>query len=395
MRSPWGAGRPVRVLAGESAAERIGRDLSRRRFLGMAAVAGATGLLAACTPSGRGPSPAPSGTDRRIAGGLSIGTWGAYDAPEVLESFTQTFGPAVTLDSYGSNEEMLAKLDAGAAYDLVVPTSTYLPPMIARGRLRRLDRDRIPNLANVDAAYRGMPWDPDDEFSVCKAWGTTGFLYDTTVIRRELSTWADFLDAAQREASGATTMLDAKEDVAGAYFWANGIDWMTTDEAELAAAEDFLVNTLAPHLQGFDSAPSEARIPDATSALVQDWNGDARFGILASDEPERWRWVLGAPRTELWMDCWAIPADAANPDAAHAFIDWVLEPPHSLAELEFTGYHTGTAGVERAARDAGVELPEMIFFSPEQLETMDEGELTAAQPRLVEILDAAKARVGA
>ncbi|KZE88788.1 Spermidine-binding periplasmic protein SpuE [Agromyces sp. NDB4Y10] len=388
---------PVRILASTAAAKAISAELSRRRFLSFAAAAGATGLLAACSPGGQS-SNAPQATGGELENSLSIYTWGDYDAPEVLEAFTAELGPTIQLDSFGSNEELISKLVAAkgtSGYDIVVPTGIFIPQMIENGLLTKLNRDLIPNIEYVDDAYLGRAWDPENEYSICKAWGTTGYVYDKTVITRELATWADFLDAAQNEASGRTSVLDDPGDLTGMYFWANGIDWNTTDEADLAAAEEFIVNTLAPNISAFDSYPGGAAIPQATHALMQAWNGDARIGILESPDPDRWQWVLPGPETEIWMDNWAIAAGAPNPEAAHAFIDYVLTPENSLLELDYIGYHTGGKDIEQAAEDAGIEMLDLVFFSDEQLATMREGEVNEAQQTRVDIWNKAKAAAGA
>jgi spermidine/putrescine transport system substrate-binding protein len=388
---------PVRILASTAAAKAISAELSRRRFLSFAAAAGATGLLAACSPGGQSAS-APQATGGELENSLSIYTWGDYDAPEVLEGFTADLGPSIQMDSFGSNEELISKLVAAkgtSGYDIVVPTGIFIPQMIENGLLTKFNRDLIPNIEHVDDAYLGRAWDPENEYSICKAWGTTGFVYDKSVITRELATWADFLDAAQNEASGKTSVLDDPGDLTGMYFWANGIDWNTTDESELAAAEEFIVNTLAPNISAFDSYPGGAAIPQATHALMQAWNGDARIGILESPDPDRWQWVLPGPETEIWMDNWAIAAGAPNPEAAHAFIDYVLTPENSLLELDYIGYHTGGKDIEQAAADAGIEMLDLVFFSDEQLATMREGDINDAQQARVDIWNKAKAAAGA
>jgi spermidine/putrescine transport system substrate-binding protein len=388
---------PVRILASTAAAKAISAELSRRRFLSFAAAAGATGLLAACSPGGQSAS-APQATGGELENSLSIYTWGDYDAPEVLEGFTADLGPSIQMDSFGSNEELISKLVAAkgtSGYDIVVPTGIFIPQMIENGLLTKFNRDLIPNIEHVDDAYLGRAWDPENEYSICKAWGTTGFVYDKSVITRELATWADFLDAAQNEASGKTSVLDDPGDLTGMYFWANGIDWNTTDESELAAAEEFIVNTLAPNISAFDSYPGGAAIPQATHALMQAWNGDARIGILESPDPDRWQWVLPGPETEIWMDNWAIAAGAPNPEAAHAFIDYVLTPENSLLELDYIGYHTGGKDIEQAAADAGIEMLDLVFFSDEQLATMREGDINEAQQVRVDIWNKAKAAAGA
>lgn len=397
MSRPTPPGDGLRILAHAGAARTIGRELSRRRFLGFAAAAGAAGLLAGCAPAST--SGAPQASGGALEGKVSIFTWGDYDAPEVLEGFTAELGPKITVSSFSSNEEMVAKLVGArgtSGYDIVVPTGLFIQPMADHGLLEPLNHDLIPNLKHMDPEFLGRTFDPENRYSVCKAWGTTGFVYDTEVIQRELTDWNDFIDAAMNEASGRTSLLDDPAELTGLYFWANGIDWNTTDPDDLDAAEAFLVNELAPHISAFDSNPGSGAIPQGTQALLQAFNGDARLGILeTANRPERWKWVLGGPTTELWMDNWAIPAGAPSPEAAHAFIDWVLEPENALAEVEYIGYHTGAAGIEEAANEAGVEMLDLVFFDEEQLATMHEGKLTEAQERIVEISTKVKAAAGA
>ncbi|GAA1522788.1 spermidine/putrescine transport system substrate-binding protein [Agromyces terreus] len=388
---------PLRILASAEATPIIRRELSRRRFLSFAAAAGSVGLLAACTPGG-GTSAGPQATGGALEKNLSIYSWGDYDSPDVVEAFTAELGPKVRFDSYGSNEELISKLVAAkgtSGYDIVVPTGAFIPQMVENGLLQELNKDLLPNLEFMDPEFLGRGWDPDNAYSICKAWGTTGFVYDKTVIKRELKTWSDFLDAAQNEASGKTSVLDDPAEVTGIYYWANGIDWNTTDAADIDACEDFIVNTLAPNIAAFDSYPGGQAIPQATQVLMQSWNGDARIGILESPDPDRWQWVLGSPATELWMDNWAIPVGAANPEAAHAFIDYTMVPENQLLQVDYIGYHTGAAGIEDAAQAEGLEMLDLVFFTPEQLATMHDGEVNEAQQRTVDIWNKAKAAAGA
>lgn len=388
---------PIRMLVDQSQVPAVLRKLTRRNFLSVTGIVGGSLLLSACSGGQGSAAGSAEATGGELEDELSIFTWGDYDAPEVLEGFTAELGPRVVLDSYGSNEEMIAKLVASkgtAGYDILVPTGVYIPQMIENGLLMKLNRDLIPNIEYMDPEFLNPEWDPEGEYSICKAWGTTGFVYDTTVIDRDLKTWGDFLDAAANEASGSTLVLDDPAEITGIYFWANGIDWMTTDEAELQAAEDYLVNELAPHITAFDSYPGGGAIPQSTAALIQAWNGDARQGILESSDPDKWKWVLGSPTTELWMDNWVISSSAPHPEAAHAFINFVLTPENQLANVSYLGYHTGAAGIEEAAREEDFPLLDMIFFTPDQLATMQEGQVNEATERIVDIYNKLKAAAG-
>ncbi|MGB7819040.1 MAG: spermidine/putrescine ABC transporter substrate-binding protein [Ornithinibacter sp.] len=395
---------PIRILAHSSAIPRIRRDISRRQMMAFAATAAGASFLAACGGDESGSAGTASAATEPIATGgpleasLSMYSWGDYDAPEVLEAFTSSLGPAVTSDSFNSNEELIAKLVAAkgtSGYDIVVPTGPFIPQMVENGLLAPINLELVPNISAMDPEFLARDWDPENQYSICKAWGTTGFVYDTTLIDRELTTWNDFIDAAQNEASGKTSVLDDPAPMCGIYYWANGIDWNTTDPADLDACQEFIVNDLAPHISAFDSYPGGQAIPQGTQALMQVWNGDARIGIMESDEPEKWQWVLGAPATELWMDNWAIAAGAPNPEAAHAFINFMLAPENAVPTVDYIGYHTGAKDIEAKAEEAGLEMLDLVFFTPEQVATMHTGEVTEAQQRTVDIWNQAKAAASA
>jgi spermidine/putrescine transport system substrate-binding protein len=384
------------VLAHRSAARVIRTELTRRGFLATALAAGGAVLLSACTPGQNAAAVHAKGGP--LEDRLSIYSWGDYDAPEVLEQFTAESGPRIVLDAFNSNEELIAKLVAArgtSGYDIVVPTGVFVGPMAENGLLQKFNLDLIPNMSHVAPEFRGRSWDPGNEYSVCKAWGTTGFVYDRSVISSELTTWSDFIDAAQNEASGSTSVLDDPAPLLGIYFWANGIDWTTTDPDDLDAVEKFLVKDLAPHVSAFDSYPGGSSIPQGSHALLQSYNGDARLGIFESGDPDRWQWVLGSPATELWMDNWAIAAGAPHPEAAHAFINFVLTPENAIKELDYIGYHTGEKDIQATAEKDGLEMLDMVFFTPEQLATMKDGEVNKAQTRTVDIYNKAKAAAGA
>jgi spermidine/putrescine transport system substrate-binding protein len=372
---------PTRILIPRHAADGIAQSLSRRRFLGLAAGAAAgAAFLAACGGGDSGHS-------------LKLFTWAEYDDPDVIDGWGK-----VTTDIYASNEEAIQKLTAAGSksgYDVVVPTGAYIPQMSKAGLLEPLDLSKIPNFANVADEYKNQPWDQGNKYSVPKDWGSTGWIYDNTAVTTPIKTWQDFIDAAMGPASGKVSVLDAPQDILGVYFWANGIDWNTTNTAELDAAEDFLVNQLAPHIKAFDSYPG-INLTQGNYALSQAWNGDARQGLIsvedAGGDPKQYTWGLGAPKTELWMDTWVI-AKGANLDAAHDFINYILDVDNSAKELEFHGYNTGIKGIEEKMKD--VSYPEIIFFDAEQVKNMEPGVVNEAQDRQVDIYNKVKAAAGA
>jgi spermidine/putrescine transport system substrate-binding protein len=374
--------------------------ITRRHFLAGSAVAVFSSgvLLAACGED----TPEPGGGGSPTAGGevedrLNFFHWAEYDDPAVFKDFENEFGATTKIDIYASNEEAIAKLVAAegtTGYDIVVPTGVFIPQMVQNDLLEEINLDLIPNFENVDEIYRDQPWDPGNKHSVCKDWGSTGWIYDTTKVSATIETWNDFIAVAQGEASGQTSVLDTPGNLAGIYFWANDIDWATTDTAHLDACEAFTVNELAPHVKAYDSYPGIA-LTEGKYALSHAWNGDARQGLLSTDDPDRYVWGLGAPVTELWMDNWCIVKGAEHPNAAHAWINFICDPDVSLKDLAYHGYNTGITGVQERAEEEGLEFLDMVFFSDEQVATMDPGAVNEAQQRLVDIWNKAKAASGA
>ena len=364
------------------------RELSRRIVLSGLIGAGAAAALAACAPSTGGASGG--------SGGLNLYTWGEYDDPAVLKSFAKTkTGATVKLGSYDSNEELIAKLSAAkgtSGYDIVVPTLSFVPQMVELKLLEQLDHAKLPNLKNVNPTYLDTDQDKGNKYSVPKALGVSGYVYDTTVITRELTSWKDFFDAAQKEAAGKTSLLADPNEILWAYFYSIGEDINTNDDATLDTAKDFLVKSIAPNVQAFESYVSST-ISQNGRVLAHSWNGDARQGIIQNDDTSRYRWVKPTEGAGQFLDNWCIPVGAKNPDAAYAFIDYVLDPAVSLKELIYIGYDTMVNGIQDLASD--VELPELIFYTAEEQKKLSFDIVPESQEKRVAIFNEIQAAAGA
>jgi spermidine/putrescine transport system substrate-binding protein len=183
------------------------------------------------------------------------------------------------------------------------------------------------------------------------------------------------------------------------WLWANGYDWNTNDKTQLDACEAFLVDKFASHIKAFDSYPS-TKMAEGAYALSMYWNGDARQAYQrikdAGGDPKNFKWALGSPATELWMDNYCIPTGAPNPDAAHAWINWLLTPEISVRDLNYHGYHSGMKTIDKLIAELYPNMahPDMIFFPDDKVKTMKTQIVGASQDRLVSILDKVKAKAG-
>jgi spermidine/putrescine transport system substrate-binding protein len=408
------------------------RALTRRSFLHLGTAAAGVAFLAACggddddtgssSTDGPGTTGAPGTTGgpgttgaggsildqysnvvNKSSGTLSMYTWGDYNDPDIVGALAESdLGVSMKVEYYVSNEDLITKLSASngtSGYDIVVPTGPFIPQMIEKGLLEKFDKSKLPNMGNVDPLYLGQDWDPTNDYSVCKDWGSTGWMWNAAEIDKDIATWNDFMDVSMNEASGNVAVLDSANNLTGMYYWANGINWTTEKKEDLDAAEAFLVDEYAQHIKAFDSYPS-TKIAEGAYTLAMAWNGDARQAFVRIEEaggnPEDWKWALGAPATELWMDNYCIATGAPNPDAAHAWINWLLTPEISIKDLNYHGYNSGMKNMPALLAELVPDLVngDMIFFTDEQVATMQTGAVNSAQDRTDDILNKMKAKAG-
>jgi len=341
----------LRILAPE------GHPLTRRRFISLAA-AGAGAMTIGSTLEAGAASlsklEAAARASLRTAGkttkNLYLYTWGQYDNPTTFTAWQKGTNIPIQIGSYNSNEAMIAKLELAkgtAGYDIVVPTGGYIPEMVAKGLLIPLNKSLIPNFAHLDPALLNFAWDKGNKYTIPKDFGTTGFIYDKTLITRKMETWADFVAAAALpQVSGRVSILDDPNDVLAIALWNEGVDWNTLDKAKLRYANNWLIQHLAPHVSNLDSYPGgTGGLTGGTYVLSQAWNGDARQALLK--DPTKFKWVVPFPKSEIWVDNWALAKGAKNVDTAHAFFDYILDPTVSANEMIYTGYNTAVANVRR------------------------------------------------
>ena len=363
---------PLRILAPE------GHPLTRRSFISMAAAgAGALALASSAGAAANSMSVLQAAAKKSMktvgkSKSLYLYTWGQYDNPTTFTAWKNANGFAVQVGSYNSNEAMIAKLELAkgtAGYDIVVPTGGYIPEMVAKGLLMKLDHSKLPNFSGLDPAMLNFPWDRGNQYSIPKDFGTTGYIYDKTIITRKMTSWQDFADAAKLpQVSGRVSLLDDPDDVIGIPLWIKNIDWNTTDASKIRAANQWLIKNLAPHIKNLDSYPgSTGGLTNGSYVLSQAWNGDARQVLVQN--PKRFVWVVPTPKTEIWVDCWSLAKGAKNIDTAHAFINYIIDPHVSANEMEYTGYNTAVANVQNYL-PKNTPQKDVIFLTPAQRQRM-------------------------
>jgi putrescine transport system substrate-binding protein len=271
---------------------------------------------------------------------LNVYNWTDYIDPKAIERFQQETGIRVRYDVYDSLETLEGKLSAGrSGYDIVVPTTEpSFARLVRAGALRELDRARIPNWRNLDAGLmqKVAAIDPGNRHGAIYLWGTVGLGFRPDRVR-ELAPDAplDSLDLllkpenASRLARCGLAVMDSATDVLPTILHWLGKDPNSADPADLRAAEQALL-AIRPHLRAI---PGSGALVDMLATgeicVALTYSGDViQAGVRAREAGKgvEVRYLAPPSGAHLWFDMMAIPADAPNPEAAHAFIDFLLRP---------------------------------------------------------------------
>ncbi len=287
------------------------------------------------------PTEAPAQPAAPTSKELNLYGWSDYVPQQLLDDFTAKYGIKVNYDTYSSNEEMLAKIQAGASgYDLVIPSDYTVTIMIRQNMLEPIDMAQIPNFKNLDTRFVNRDYDPGNKYSIPYQWGTSALAYDKTKVPSEPKKWADLWDPAYK---GKLVMLDDEREVIGMALEVLGFDRNSTDPAQLDQAKQKLVE-LKPNIVLFNSDDPETALitGEAVAGLV--YNGNA---ALAKAENPNIEYICPEEGCGLWFDNLAIPKGAPHADAAMAFMNFLLEPQESiLITKEFPYSNPNAAALE-------------------------------------------------
>ncbi|CAN5532422.1 spermidine/putrescine ABC transporter substrate-binding protein PotD [soil metagenome] len=357
------------------------KRISRGRFLrtmGAAGVAGSTLSVLACQPNTSAQSGGGGGGPEEKA--LNFYNWADYVAESTVPDFEKQTGIKVTQDFFSSNEDLLAKLQAGGTgYDVIVPSDYMVAIMIKSDVVQKLDMAQIPNSKNVGKEYKGLSYDPNNEYSLPYQWGTTGILYNKKEIGQLPESWDPLWDT---EFEGEKSMLNDTRETLGAALYKLGYSVNATDQGQLEEAKAELKKQ-NPLLRGyFDSTEARPLVQNGDLLLGHVFSGDA---FLALSENEDLDYVIPKPAATRWTDNMCIPNGAEHPQNAHKFINYILDAEVGAELSNYTYYATPNEAALPMIDDALKKLP---TYSPtqEQFERLqvieDTGEVTREYERI-------------
>jgi spermidine/putrescine transport system substrate-binding protein len=359
-------------------------SVSRRHFLGVTGLGLATAVLGGAMPGLR-----PRKAYAKLSGTLNFTTWPNYFSQENFDNFTKNTGVPINVAIFGSNEEMLAKLQAGSTgWDVFVPTNYTISTYKELDLIEPLDLKLMPNYDPTaqDPRFLGPGTINGVTYAVPKDWGTTGFVVNTKNAPQNPTSWKEFFDLTQGDLKGRVMVHDYQLTTIGSALKYFGYSFNSIDEKEVADAEKLLL-ACKPHLFGINSdyQPS-MRNGDAWMSMC--WTNDA--AQLHRDIPEM-QFVLGKEGGEIWTDHYAVVKGAPNREAAYAFLDYILTPEINAKEILSHGAPSTDSRVNKLLPDTILKNP-ILYPAAESLSKLEFGAAaTLTSPLRAEVMARFKA----
>jgi len=291
---------------------------------------------------------------------VNVYNWSDYIAPRVVEDFTKDTGIKVRYDTFDSNDTLETKLLAGkSGYDVVVPTAYFLERQIKAGVFQKLDKEKLPNLANMwpEITQRLAAYDPGNQYAVNYMWGTTGIGYNARKAREILGpngtidSWdivfkpenlAKFKDCGVH-------LLDSSDDVLAAALHYLGLDPNSSNEADLQKAAD-LIMKIRPYVRKFHSSEYLNALAAGEICLVLGFSGDIKQSQKRAAEAKNGveiAYAIPKEGAQLWFDNLAIPRDAKNVAEVDEFINYLQRPEVAAKNTNFISYANGNLASQK------------------------------------------------
>ena len=285
---------------------------------------------------------------------VRVYNWSDYIDEDLLEKFEADTGLELVYDVFDSNEVLETKMLAGGSgYDVVVPSGTFLQRQIAAGAFQKLDASKLPNLKNMwdVVEARTEQYDPDNAYSINYMWGTTGIGANLPKVQEILGTDAPVgslslvFDPANMEKLQACGVyfLDAPTEMLPAALKYIGEDPDSKDPEVLEKGAEVLM-AVRPYIQKFHSSEYINALANGDICVAFGWSGDIlQARDRAAEADNGVEVVYNAPNEGalMWFDQMAIPTDAPNPEGAHVFLNWIMDPANIAAASNYVYYANG------------------------------------------------------
>jgi putrescine transport system substrate-binding protein len=323
------------------------RRVGRRGFLRVAALLGAAGAagyaggtVAGLRRDDGSPAPAPAAqplpANRRNERLLNIYNWSDYIDDRTIPLFQAHTNLRVNYDVYSSNEDLLAKLQAGPTdYDIVVPTSWFIPTYRQLGLIEPLRQELIPNLTNLDKEFVDTDYDPGNRYSIPWQWGTVGIGYNRRRVPGAVDSWASVFEPPAA-ARGRVSLLREVTDLIGTALIYLGKSPNSSKDADLDEVVR-LLQAAKPKLKKFTTDTYIDELAAGETLLAQGWSGDV---FQAQDQNPDVSYAIPNEGSLRFVDVMCVPKGAPHPGNAARFMNYVLHPTVQARISKYVSYGT-------------------------------------------------------
>lgn len=314
---------------------------------------------------------------------LNIYNWSDYIGEDTIKNFEKETGIKVRYDNFDSNEIVHAKLVAGrTGYDLVVPSSNWAKLQLEGGLLSKLDKSKLPNLVNLDPDLQSQiaAIDPDNAHLVIWLWGYTTLGINVDKVKNALgdlpmpkNEWDLLFDTnyVSKLKSCGVSVLDSPSEVLPVALHYIGKPPNSSTAADYQEAGE-LLKTIRPYVTLFSSSGYINDMANGSTCLALGWSGDLSIAKMRAAEANKGvnvQVLVPSIGSELFFDTMAIPADAAHPDNAHKFINYILRP-EVHAELTNAVFYANPNLKSHQYVDKEIAEDKTVFLSSEALKNM-------------------------
>jgi len=324
----------------------------------------------------------PACSAGQIDGDLTVYNWRGYIDPGQLEAFGAAFGVSVSLESFDAETEMRREFESGGmGVDVVVSSASGVAALIDSGAVSPLSREAIPNTAAIADHLVGLPHDPDGSHSVPYLWGTTGLAVNEEILGEVYPrTWGLVFDPVlSAPFAGRIQLMDDPRETLGAALRYLGYSLNTTEAAELTEAADLLAATVE-RLHSFDTAGGDELLAAGQTVVGHGYSDDMFTQAQETDNPDEYVYFVPEEGGALWVDTFAVAADAANPCTGHTFIDWMYTEEQGAALANWAYAYPPVDGAIPMLDEAFLEFVSDAAVLPggvgslEMIEPVGEGE---------------------
>ena len=265
---------------------------------------------------------------------LNVCNWGEYIDVDLIQEFQEKTGIQVNYQTAESNESLYSLLKTGGAnYDVICPSDYMISQLIEEDMIQKLNYDNIPNYEKIGDQFKGLAFDPNNEYTVPYTWGTLGIIYNKTMVDGEITSWSSLYDDANK---GNVLLINNSRDAFGNALIYLGYSVNTTNEDEIRQAYDLIADANKRGIfQGKVMDEVFNKMEQGNAAIATYYAGD--YLTMYEVNPDL-AYVLPEEGANWFVDAWCILKNAQHVSEAEEWINFLASTESSLANMDYIWY---------------------------------------------------------